>query len=460
MKDNLRAGIALVLVMAVCAGLVFLFGHYGWFWGVASLAGGIFAFLVVRYVRARGKIESAPAASYIEQYRSSPPRAAAAASSTSPAPQGAPQYATGDQRTMRTLGKISSNTADLLWAFTVIGFVLLLGIFPKVSAIEVPYFDRSIVQLLVLTMAPALMALVFFNLLSGRWPVAEHRRRNLIVSRLAFIALLVIAGVVFLLNRGVTGLPVLTFQEWTVDVDLLAKIGLVGAIIFSFVDYIYTKGDDFVASSMKDQDSIAAALRARVSALEGENARLNGLVAQRPAYKPPAAPSAANLSPVYPAPVAAAVVSGPVGQEPGRTALVLEIYPEMHDDIGIARRLGHTSAPQSAAARVAAAVAAAPLAVALSGTVDVRHAGAIELNGSPTVLAAPAPTPPQEPVQDEPVAPEQVAGAGATASPDGAAPADSNPPIAPSQVAETNDLSQSVQPPNGQDGQEPASRTA
>ena len=152
---------------------------------------------------------------------------------------------------MRTLGKLYSNMADLMWFLTVIAFVFLLGIFPQVSVMPVPYYGGTVAQLLIMLMAPAIVVLVFFNLLSGRWPVADHRKRNVWTARLACAALILTALIVFLVNKGATGLPVLTLDKWTLDVDMLAKIGLFGTMVFAAVDAIYTKGDDYVATSYR-----------------------------------------------------------------------------------------------------------------------------------------------------------------------------------------------------------------
>ena len=153
---------------------------------------------------------------------------------------------------MRTLGKLYSNMADLMWFLTVIAFVFLLGIFPQVSVMPVPYYGGTVAQLLIMLMAPAIVVLVFFNLLSGRWPVANHRKRNVWTARLACGALILTALIVFLVNKGATGLPVLTLDKWTLDVDMLAKIGLFGTMAFAIIDAVFTKGDDFVASSVSD----------------------------------------------------------------------------------------------------------------------------------------------------------------------------------------------------------------
>ena len=150
---------------------------------------------------------------------------------------------------MRTLGKLYSNMADLMWFLTVIAFVFLLGIFPQVSVMPVPYYGGTVAQLLIMLMAPAIVVLVFFNLLSGRWPVADHRKRNVWTARLACGALILTALIVFLVNKGATGLPVLTLDKWTLDVDMLAKIGLFGTMAFAIIDAVFTKGDDFVVSS-------------------------------------------------------------------------------------------------------------------------------------------------------------------------------------------------------------------
>lgn len=162
---------------------------------------------------------------------------------------------------MRALGKLYSIVADTMWVLTVIAFVFLLGIFPQVSIMTVPYYDGTVSQLLIMLMAPAGMLLVGFNLLSGRWPIAEHRKRNVWASRLSFWALVVIAVVVFLVNKGVTGLPVLTFENWTFDVDLLAKIGLFITMAFALIDTLYTKGDDYVATSLKTAADPSSASR-------------------------------------------------------------------------------------------------------------------------------------------------------------------------------------------------------
>jgi len=173
---------------------------------------------------------------------------------------------------MRKRGKLYSIVADTMWVLTVIAFAFLLGIFPQVSTMVVPYYGGTVAQLLIMMMAPAIAMLVFFNLHSGRWPVAEHRRRNIWTSRLACGALVVIALVVFLANKGLTGLPVLTYQDWTFNVDLLAKIALFGTIAFAVIDFFYTKGDDYVASSVNDT---------AFNDLQLENANLRAQLAAR-----------------------------------------------------------------------------------------------------------------------------------------------------------------------------------
>ena len=173
---------------------------------------------------------------------------------------------------MRTLGKLYSTVADAMWILTVIAFIFLLGIFPQVSVMPVPYYGGTVAQLLIMLMAPAIAVLIFSNLLSGRWPVAEHRRRNVWIARLACGVLAFIALGVFLVNKGATGLPVLTFDKWTLDVDLLAKIGLFGTMAFAIIDAVFTKGDDFVASSVSDT---------AFTDLQLENANLRAQLAAR-----------------------------------------------------------------------------------------------------------------------------------------------------------------------------------
>lgn len=261
---NMMAFLAIVLILSPLMVFAIKGGDYILFWAVVLLAVLVFGMYIGCNMQEQGIVvteEVTPAA----------------------APAVAP-IETGGKKSMRGLGKIYSSVADLMWVFTVVGFIFLLGIFPQVSTMVVPYYGGTVAQLLIMLMAPALLMLVFFNLLSGRWPVAEHRRRNVWIARLACGVLVLTALVVFLANKGLTGLPVLTFEGWTVDIDLLAKIALFGTIAFAVVDAVFTKGDDYVASSVSntafaDLQQANANLRTHLAESQRENANLRAQLA-------------------------------------------------------------------------------------------------------------------------------------------------------------------------------------
>lgn len=194
---------------------------------------------------------------------------------------------------MRALKALYSVMGDLMWVLSIFAFAVLVGLFPKVAIQPVPYFGTAL-QALIYLMVPAIILLVGFNMLSGRWPAAGHRTRNIWVSRIAFFALVAIALVLFVMNKGETGLPVLTVNipapapvagTWTFDVDLLAKFALGGAIFFAFFDWWFTKGDDYLASSTSNAAFIA---------VQQDNANLRAQLAERDSAR------SAGLSPTEP----------------------------------------------------------------------------------------------------------------------------------------------------------------
>lgn len=222
--------------------------------------------------------------------------------------------ARGASRSMRSLKVFYSIMGDLMWVLTVASFAVLVGLLPKLAAQPVPFFG-TVVQALIYLMFPATVLLVIFNMLSGRWPAEGwHRTRNIWVSGLSFFALGAIAFMLFVLNKGETGLPtalVVTVPgsapfsgTWTFDVDLFAKVGLISAWVFAFIDWWYTKGEEYVATSQGNGAAFVA-LRQQLAEEQRVNAMLRAQIESMGA-----APAAAATNPSLAAPT-------PDSQQPG-----------------------------------------------------------------------------------------------------------------------------------------------
>ena len=149
---------------------------------------------------------------------------------------------------MRALGRVFSDFAALAWVLTILALSFLFipqihDLAPNVLSTNVPVQGGVTIQkLLVDFMLPAALTLVLLNVLAGRWAPADQIKRNVWISRMAFVAMLALLGVLWV-NHGLTGLPD--------DLDTVAKIALVAITAFAFIDMMYTKGDEFRASSLR-----------------------------------------------------------------------------------------------------------------------------------------------------------------------------------------------------------------
>ncbi len=174
---------------------------------------------------------------------------------------GQTQGVTTMQIQMRSSGwrRFNSLAADIMWILTVPAVAVLVGLLPQVGNQPAPFFG-TVTQALIYLSVPMTLALVLFNGLSGRWPAPEFRRWNTLISGLAFFALGVIIFVLYFVHKGATGLPVLTAtlpapvsQTFALDMDLIAKTVLFGLTLFALVDWKYTKGQDYLATSSADE---------------------------------------------------------------------------------------------------------------------------------------------------------------------------------------------------------------
>ena len=146
---------------------------------------------------------------------------------------------------MRALSVITSIVDDAMWILTVVAFGLLLFA-PTIVSQPMPFFGGTVQQFLIDWRVEAVMVLVGFSMLSGRWPTRGMRAYD---WKIVFCCALVLVSycVAAFAWRDITHGGDLV----RADLPLGLKKDLVIVTAFAFLSVFSLKTDTFLATSLR-----------------------------------------------------------------------------------------------------------------------------------------------------------------------------------------------------------------